>query len=69
MSSVTQLSNHADKGARGRSQRTLLASAQTDIANLRAAVVAITAKLDADVGVTDTNYASTTNPAALNLTA
>ncbi|CAN5814841.1 hypothetical protein BH20PSE1_BH20PSE1_01130 [soil metagenome] len=69
MSSVTQLSNHADKGARGRSQRTLLANAQADLANLRAAVVAITAKLDADGGVVDTNYAATTNPAALNTTA
>lgn len=36
----------------------------TDITALRAAIVAITAKLDADGGVTDVNYASTTNPAA-----
>lgn len=43
----------------------LLTAAQLDIAALRAAVVAITAKLDADGGVTDTNYAATTNPAAL----
>ena len=38
---------------------------QTDLAALRAAVVAMTAKLDADSGVGDTNYASTCNPAAL----
>lgn len=35
-----------------------------DIAALRAAVVGITAKLDADSGVTDTNYASAWDPAA-----
>lgn len=39
-----------------------------DLTALRAAVVAITAKLDADAGVTDTNYAATCNPAALTLT-
>jgi hypothetical protein len=40
-----------------------------DITALRAAVVAITAKLDADGGVTDTNYAATCNPAAVTSTA
>lgn len=39
-----------------------------DLTALRAAVVAITAKLDADGGVTDTNYAATCNPAALETT-
>lgn len=39
-----------------------------DITALRAAVVAITAKLDADAGVTDTNYAATCNPAAVTAT-
>lgn len=48
--------------------RKLLEADQTDLAALRASIVAITAKLDADVGVTDTNYAATTNPAALTLT-
>lgn len=48
--------------------RTLLEAAQTDLAALRAAIVAITAKLDADGGVTDADYASTCNPAALTLT-
>jgi hypothetical protein len=46
----------------------LLRAVQTDLAALRAAVVAITAKLDADGGVTDTNYAATCNPAALETT-
>ena len=36
-----------------------------DITAIRAAVLAITAKLDLDGGVTDTNYAATCNPAAL----
>lgn len=45
--------------------RQQLENIQQDLANLRAAFVALTAKLDADAGVTDTNYASTTNPAAL----
>lgn len=49
--------------------RTKLAAAVVDLAAIRAAVVAITAKLDADGGVTDTNYAATTNPAALTATA
>lgn len=45
------------------------AAVVADLAALRAAIVAITAKLDADVGVTDTNYAATTNPAAMTATA
>lgn len=36
-----------------------------DLANLRAAVVATHAKLDADGGVTDTDYASSNDPPAL----
>ena len=35
---------------------------------LRAALVAITAKLDLDAGVTDANYASLCNPPALKST-
>lgn len=37
----------------------------TDLAALRTAITGITAKLDADAGVTDTNYAATHDPAAL----
>ena len=40
-----------------------------DSTALRAAIVGITAKLDADAGITDTNYAATWDPAALTLTA
>lgn len=43
----------------------VLEDVRLDLAALRASLVAITAKLDADGGVTDTNYAATTNPAAL----
>lgn len=44
--------------------KAVLRDIATDLAALRAAIVAITAKLDADGGVTDTDYAATTNPAA-----
>lgn len=40
-----------------------------DLTALRNSIVGITAKLDADAGVTDTNYAATQNPAALTATA
>jgi hypothetical protein len=40
-----------------------------DSAALRAAIVGITAQLDADDGVTDTTYASGNDPAALTLIA
>lgn len=46
----------------------LLQAAATDIAALRGAIVALTAKLDADAGVTDTNYAATIDPPAAELT-
>ena len=46
----------------------VLEAFQADIAALRAALVAITAKLDLDAGVTDTNYASLCNPPALKST-
>jgi hypothetical protein len=45
----------------------LLTEAQRDIAVLKAAINGITAKLDADGGVTDTNYSSLWPAAATNL--
>ena len=48
---------------------TALRDAATDLGVLRAAIVAITAKLDADAGVTDTDYAATCDPAAMTITA
>ena len=52
-----------------RALRILLTVAQNDIALLRAAIIGINAKLDADAGVTDTNYSATWNPAALTFNA
>ena len=46
----------------------VLEAVQADLAALRASFVALTAKLDLDAGVTDVNYASLTNPAALKTT-
>lgn len=46
----------------------VLEAFQADIAALRAAVVALTAKLDADATVTDTNYGTLCNPPALKAT-
>lgn len=45
------------------------ATVLADMTAIRGAVVALTAKLDADTGVTDANYASTWNPAALTVAA
>lgn len=45
--------------------KAVLLALQEDLANLRASYVALTAKLDLDATVTDTNYASLTNPPAL----
>lgn len=50
-------------------QRAVLDSLLADITEIRTAVVGITAQLDADAGVTDTNYAATNDPAALTTTA
>lgn len=47
--------------------KVLLDAVRADLTALRASILLITAKLDADGGVTDTNYAATTNPAALTL--
>lgn len=38
---------------------------RTELADLRTKFVAVLAKLDADAGVTDTNYAATQTPAAM----
>ena len=49
-------------------QKKVLAAVADDLAALRASVVALTAKLDLDATVTDANYASLCNPAALSTT-
>ena len=62
MPSIASNTNH-------QTDRDLLNAALADLAALRAAFVALTAKLDLDAGVTDANYAATVDPAALTLTA
>ena len=42
---------------------------KADVAALRAAIVGVTAKLDADAGITDTDYAATWDPAAITSSA
>lgn len=44
--------------------RTTVAACVADITALRTAIVGITAQLDADEGITDTDYASNNDPAA-----
>ena len=46
----------------------VLDSLLADVTAIRTAVVGITAKLDADAGITDTDYAATRDPAALTTT-
>ncbi len=57
-----------DRGPSAASQKEILDAALADLAALRAAIVGITAQLDADAGVTDTDYAANNDPAALTLT-
>jgi hypothetical protein len=46
----------------------VLRAAIDDVTELRTQFIAALAKLDADAGVTDTDYESTLTPAALTLT-
>ena len=47
----------------------VLAALVADIAALRAAILVLTAKLDADAGVTDVNYTTLCTPAAATVNA
>lgn len=58
----TKLNDHADVKA-------LMVAMLADITALRTAIVGITAQLDADSGVGDTDYAANNDPAALTVTA
>lgn len=49
--------------------RTDYAALLADVTEIRTKLIATHTKLDADAGVTDVNYASTNNPAALTATA
>lgn len=66
MSESVKQTTNAIGGPHGQELYKLLTAMQADIANLRASTVGITAKLDADAGVSGTDYASLWNPAALN---
>lgn len=67
MPSIVQATNNV-VGRDGEELRKVLAALLADVTAIRTAVTAVTAKLDADATVTDTNYASTCNPAALTTT-
>jgi hypothetical protein len=63
--SVKRTTNQIGSAQEGYRLFKLLSAMQADLTALRAAVVVITAKLDADATVTDTDYGAA-NPAALN---
>jgi hypothetical protein len=69
MASIKKSTAGMSDKAEAKETRRLLEAALADLTALRAAHLALTAKLDADAGVTDTNYAELTNPAALELAA
>jgi hypothetical protein len=50
----------------GKELRPLITALQADIKQLRAANATLTAKLDADAGVTDTNYTALCSAGTLN---
>lgn len=55
---------HGEGGSRTPDLEALLNDIADDLAAQRAAIVGLTAKLDADAGVTDIDYAATLDPAA-----
>jgi hypothetical protein len=67
MPSVKQVCNALADNQDAVELRKLLEAIRVDLAALRAAQVAVTAKLDADGGVTGTDFAATCDPAALTV--
>lgn len=68
---MAKVNNNLGKGEMGGSGddlKTLMNEIVDDLTALRSAITGITAKLDADAGVTDTDFASTQDPAALKTT-
>lgn len=63
--SINMRINAVRDKASAKELRALVVSLQSDIKALRAANVTLLAKLDADAGVTDTNYTALCTPAAL----
>ena len=66
--SIKQRTNKVANYQDARELKALYDALLVDVTALRAAIVGITAKLDADGGVTGTDFASLWNPAALTLT-
>lgn len=68
MSKVPNNLGKGEMGGSGGDLKTLMNEMIDDLTALRSAITGITAKLDADEGVTDTDYASLHDPAALKST-
>lgn len=64
MARTPQGIGYGEGGANLPQLEALLNDIADDLAAVRASIVGITAKLDADAGVTDTDYAATLDPAA-----
>ena len=67
--SIKQRCNALPQGVGAEDLRKLYEAVLVDMASLRAAHVALTAKLDADGDLTATDFGEDTDPAALTLTA
>jgi hypothetical protein len=68
MASVNQVCNRIAPLQSGIELQKLMAGVLADMAVLRAAIIGINAKLDADATVTDTNFGALWNPATLQTT-
>ena len=68
MASIKEQSAAIPSRSTEKVSRELFEAVLADLAALRASVVGITAQLDADATVTDTDYAANNDPAALTLT-
>lgn len=69
MASVNQACNALSDNQNAQELAKLLGGMQRDLAAARTAITTLTAKLDADAGVTDVDYAATCDPAAQETTA
>jgi len=66
---ATCLRDAADDFAELRTELLKAGAVFTDLTNIRTGLVAVTAKLDSDTGVADTNFAASCDPTALSTTA
>jgi hypothetical protein len=62
MASLQDYTQQVSDPATQRALDVVLSTILTDLTALAAAIAGITAQLDADVGVTDTDYAANNNP-------